>query len=198
MIFPYAFILCIKNKYCRLYFANCCPSKLGKFFFRSRSLLLWKKLLIPCQMYNFIFFFLAGVRRKDGDIWHSRGPLQPQSFGSQPRILATYHQLQTGQKILPSLQSSVPWEYKLLPARQSSVPWEYKIICISSHSWPPDRSENFHTQPWSLGSIKSYIFTFMTSADCSENTPNRSENIPPSALVPWEYKPTYSPHYHDL
>jgi hypothetical protein len=60
-----------------------------------------KKLLIPCQMYNFIFFLLAGVRRKDGDLWHSRGPLQPQFFGSQPRILATYHQLQTGQKNTP-------------------------------------------------------------------------------------------------
>jgi hypothetical protein len=38
--------------------------------------------------------------------------LTPQSLGSIKSYLLI-HQLQTGQKILPSLQSSVPWEYKL-------------------------------------------------------------------------------------
>ncbi len=102
-----------KNKYYRLYFANWCPSKLGKFFSEVDLYCYAINCLFPVRCTIFKFFLLAGVRRKDGDLWHSCGPLQPQFFGREPRILAAYHQLQTGQRILPSLQSSVPWEYKL-------------------------------------------------------------------------------------
>jgi hypothetical protein len=133
----------IKNKYCLLYFANSCLSKFRIFFSKVDLYCYEKKLLIPCQMNNFLYFSCLqeyegrmetygipvdhfslsslGVNLASSPhIINSRqvrkySPLcSPQSLGSINSYILHIHDLQTGQKILLSLQSSVPWEYKLI------------------------------------------------------------------------------------
>jgi hypothetical protein len=140
--------LYIKNKYCRLYFANWCQSW-GNFFQKWISIVMKKKCLFPVRC-TILFLYFSCLQEYEGrmetygipvdhfslsslgvnlasspHIINSRqvrkySPLcRPQYLGSINSYLLI-HQLQTGQKILPSLKYSVPWEYK--------------IICISSHS----------------------------------------------------------------
>ncbi len=128
-----------KNKYCRVYFAYWCPSKSEKFFSEVDLHCYEKNCLFPVRCTIFFsclqeyegrmetygipvdHFSLSplGVNLASSPhIINSRqvrkySPLcSPQTLGSIKSYLLI-HQLQTGQKKLPSLQSSFPGEYKL-------------------------------------------------------------------------------------
>ncbi len=145
-----------------MYFANWCPSKLGKIFSKVDLHCYEKKLLSPCQMYNFIFFLMQEYEGRMETYGIPVDHFSLSSLGvnlaSSPHIINSrqvrkYSPLCSPQSLGSTksylLQSSVPWEYKLkysshfpdlqtgqkiLPSLQFSVPWEYKIMCISSHS----------------------------------------------------------------